>query len=95
MRENNEEFLEKENLIWTRTTPSDLFYERCEDNPKIMKATTRLTTLCDLFEENLVKRAEKINAGKPEYIPPPRKNRARLCKLKCISLNLILNVSIH
>ncbi|XP_065156894.1 ribonuclease 3 [Atheta coriaria] len=82
LRENNEEFLEKENLIWTRTTPSDLFYERCEDNPKIMKATTRLTTLCDLFEENLVKRAEKINAGKPEYIPPPRKNRARLCKLK-------------
>lgn len=38
--------------------------------------------LCDRFNEDLVLRAKKINAAKPKYEPPPRKNRARICKHK-------------
>lgn len=74
--------LEKEKNIWTRSTPADLFYERDEDNLRTMKATTRLVQLCEAFNQNLVLRAEKVNELKPEYVPPPRKNRARVCKHK-------------
>lgn len=75
--------LEKEKMIWTRTTPADLFYIRDDGNPKVINATDRLVKLCDSFSEELVLRTEKINSTKPKYEPPPRKNRARLCKHKC------------
>ncbi|CAG9859292.1 unnamed protein product [Phyllotreta striolata] len=77
-----EEILENEKTIWTRSTPADLFYVRDVDNPKIMIATDRLVQLCDNFEDQLVTRARQVNALKPKYEPPPRKNRARLCKHK-------------
>lgn len=83
---NQEEILEKEKNIWTRSTPADLYYVRDEQNPKIIKSTPRLLQLCNEFNENLVLRARKINDAKPKYVPPPRKNRARLCKHKCKSV---------
>lgn len=80
---NQDESLEKEKSIWIRTTPADLYYVRSDENPKVIRATERLLKLCDTFNEELVLRREKINAKKPKYEPPPRKNRARLCKHKC------------
>ncbi|KAF7266904.1 hypothetical protein GWI33_019831 [Rhynchophorus ferrugineus] len=77
-----EDILNAEKGIWTRSTPSELYYERDETNYKNCKATKKLIDLCNTFNENLVKRAEKVNALKTKYIPPPRKNRARLCKHK-------------
>lgn len=81
-RLNQEDILEKEKNIWTRTTPADLYYTRDEENPKIIKATPKLLHLCEVFSENLVLRTKKVNELKPKYEPPPRKNRARLCKHK-------------
>lgn len=83
MSNNQDETLEKEKLIWIRTTPADLYYVRSDDNPKVIKATDRLLKLCDTFNEELVLRRNTVNSKKPKYEPPPRKNRARLCKHKC------------
>ncbi|KAJ8919099.1 hypothetical protein NQ315_012084 [Exocentrus adspersus] len=77
-----EDILEKEKSIWTRTTPAELYYVRDETNPKIVKATLKLIQLTEKFNESLVLRASRVNALKPKYEPPPRKNRARLCKHK-------------
>ncbi|RZC39854.1 Pep deformylase, Ribonuclease 3 and/or dsrm domain containing protein, partial [Asbolus verrucosus] len=77
-----EAVLEQEKKIWTRSTPADLFYMKDESNPKVTKATAKLKQICDHFEETLVMRAKKVNNTKPKYVPPPRKNRARLCKHK-------------
>ncbi|KAK5650502.1 hypothetical protein RI129_001531 [Pyrocoelia pectoralis] len=77
-----DEIIEAERNIWTRTTPADLYYEKDPSNPKITIATERLLKVCEMFKENLVLRAKKVNEMKPKYEPPPRKNRARLCKHK-------------
>lgn len=77
-----EDVIEKEKHIWTRSTPADLYYVRDEKNPKIITATPKLLQLCEIFNETLVLRAQKVNALKPKYEPPPRKNRARVCKHK-------------
>ncbi|XP_022906494.1 ribonuclease 3 [Onthophagus taurus] len=79
---NQEDVLEKERNIWTRTTPADLYYQRDEANPKVIRGTEKLLKICERFNEELVLRAKKINDTKPEYVPPPRKNRARVCKHK-------------
>lgn len=80
--DSEEDILEKEKKIWTRTTPADLYYQRDEENPKIIRGTQRLSKICETFNDELVSRAQKINAIKPKYEPPPRKNRARICKHK-------------
>lgn len=80
---NQDENLEKEKLIWIRTTPADLYYVRSDDKPKVIEATDRLLKLCNTFNEELVLRRNTVNDKKPRYQPPPRKNRARLCKHKC------------
>ncbi|CAH1953379.1 unnamed protein product [Acanthoscelides obtectus] len=77
-----EEFLERESNIWTRSTPAELYYVRDSNDLTKTKATPKLVQLCEIFREQLVMRARKINALKPKYEPPPRKNRARLCRHK-------------
>ncbi|XP_045475707.1 ribonuclease 3 [Harmonia axyridis] len=79
---NQDEAIENEKNIWTRSTPADLYYERDEINPKVIRSSPKLKQLCDRFNEELVLRAKKINMMKPPYQPPPRKNRARICKHK-------------
>lgn len=91
---NEEEMLENERNIWTRSTPADLYYTRDEQNTKVIKATPKLLQLCDDFNENLVLRAKKINDLKPKYEPPRRKNRARLCKHKCKFFNYDILLSL-
>lgn len=82
-RLDQEQIISQEKNIWTRSTPADLYYIRDQNNPKIIRGTTKLAQICDEFNENLVLRAKKVNAMKPPYEPPPRKNRARVCKHKC------------
>lgn len=77
-----DDLLEKEKDIWTRTTPADLHYKRDDDNPKIIKGTPKLLQLCEQFKTKLINRRTNANKNKPEYIPPPRKNRAKLCTHK-------------
>lgn len=84
-----EDTIEKEKKIWTRTTPADLHYTRDENNSKIIRASDRLLKFCKKFNEELVLRSQKVNQLKPKYEPPPRKNRARLCKHKCRQFNCL------
>ncbi|KAL6266209.1 hypothetical protein P5V15_003070 [Pogonomyrmex californicus] len=74
--------LESEKKIWTRSSPADLYYIRDEDNPKIMKGTTKLQELCMTFKKLLIDRAAAARELQPPYEPPPRKTRARLCRHK-------------
>ncbi|KAG5875022.1 hypothetical protein JTB14_004906 [Gonioctena quinquepunctata] len=60
----------------------DDFRKRKNYMDKLVRATTKLKHLCELFNDTLVLRARKIRSLKPTYEPPPRKNRARLCKHK-------------
>ncbi|XP_030748887.1 ribonuclease 3 [Sitophilus oryzae] len=77
-----EDILNTEKNIWIRSTPSELYYERDINDYKNIRATSKLINLCDTFKDTLVNRALKVNSLKPKYTPPPRKNRARLCKHK-------------
>lgn len=77
-----DDILENEKKVWTRSTPAELFYVRDETDMKLIRATPKLIELCERFNEELLTRAQKVNAVKPKYEPPPRKNRARLCKHK-------------
>lgn len=77
-----EGIMEHERKVWTRTAPADLYYARDESNPKIMIGTPKLMELCDIFKELLVDRSGAARALQPPYEPPPRKNRARLCRHK-------------
>ncbi|XP_018395838.1 PREDICTED: ribonuclease 3 [Cyphomyrmex costatus] len=74
--------LESEKKIWTRTSPADLYYARDEDNPKIMKSTSKLQDLCVIFKKVLIDRAAAARELQPPYEPPSRKTRARLCRHK-------------
>lgn len=78
-----EETIEREKLIWFRTTPADLYYARDDNNSKIIQGTFKLQEVCDKFNEELVLRSQKVNANKPKYEPPQRKKKTRLCKHKC------------
>ncbi|KAK0171886.1 hypothetical protein PV328_005279 [Microctonus aethiopoides] len=74
--------LESEKKIWTRAAPADLYYNRDEINPKIMRGTKRLAELCARFKQTLLDRAELARGAYPPYEPPPRKTKARLCRHK-------------
>ncbi|CAK9812701.1 Ribonuclease 3 [Anthophora quadrimaculata] len=77
-----EGIMENARKVWTRTAPADLYYSRDENNPKIMRGTTKLHELCELFKKILLDRAASARALQPPYEPPPRKTRARLCRHK-------------
>ncbi|XP_068969923.1 ribonuclease 3 [Bombus flavifrons] len=77
-----EGIMENARKVWTRTAPADLYYNRDESNPKIMRGTPKLHELCELFKKVLLNRAAAARALQPPYEPPPRKTRARLCRHK-------------
>ncbi|XP_033356716.1 ribonuclease 3 [Bombus vosnesenskii] len=77
-----EGIMENARKVWTRTAPADLYYNRDESNPKIMRGTPKLQELCELFKKVLLNRAAAARALQPPYEPPPRKTRARLCRHK-------------
>lgn len=80
-----DEIIEREKSIWTRTTPADLYYVRDDENPKITRGTSKLLDICERFKYDLVDRAQRINSTKPKYEPPQRKKPIRVCKHKCKS----------
>ncbi|XP_015126931.1 ribonuclease 3 [Diachasma alloeum] len=74
--------LECERKAWTRTAPADLYYNRDESNPRIMRGTPKLQELCDIFKRVLLDRASVTRASQPPYEPPVRKTRRRVCRHK-------------
>ncbi|XP_054008630.1 ribonuclease 3 isoform X2 [Hylaeus anthracinus] len=77
-----EGIMENARKVWTRTAPADLYYNRDDNNPKVMRGTPKLQELCELFKKLLIDRAAAARALQPPYEPPPRKTRARLCRHK-------------
>ncbi|XP_073837215.1 ribonuclease 3-like [Musca autumnalis] len=67
--------------VWIRSSPADLYYRRTNVVQEV-EATKRLNVLCELFEEELLKRSERIREKLPPYNPPPRQTRRRVCKHK-------------
>ncbi|XP_063972523.1 ribonuclease 3 [Diachasmimorpha longicaudata] len=74
--------LECERKAWTRTAPADLYYNRDENNPRIMKGTPKLQELCGIFKRALLDRAAITRASQSPYEPPVRKTRRRVCRHK-------------
>lgn len=71
----------EEKQFWVRSSPADVYYKRTHNNIEV-QATPRLEALCELFERELLVRAQTARAEMPKYTPPPRKERRRLCKHK-------------
>lgn len=67
--------------FWVRSSPADVYYKRTHNGTEV-QATPRLEALCELFDRELLVRAETARAEMPKYTPPPRKERRRLCKHK-------------
>ncbi|CAO1415592.1 unnamed protein product [Diamesa hyperborea] len=65
---------------WIRSSPADVYYKRVKDN--VVESTPRLDALCTLFEEELLKRADKTRANQTPYTVPPRKRRVKVCRHK-------------
>lgn len=67
---NHEEVLAEEKKIWTRSAPADPYYERDPNNPLMMRATSKLTELCDHFEAQLIQPREAAKLKFPPYVTP-------------------------
>lgn len=73
----------EEKQYWIRSSPSDIYYKRTvQQNGIEVEATPRLEALCELFERELIIRAENAREAMPKYTPPPRKEKRRLCRHK-------------
>lgn len=72
---------DSEKAFWIRSSPADIYYNRTSDTE--MQATLRLTTLCTLFEKELVKRGETIRSKQIPYIQPQRRRKHKICRHKC------------
>lgn len=88
--EKPEDYIKKMNALseteatvetWVRSSPAELYYERTRTEHEV-KAKTRLHMLCDLFDDELIQRANRVRRILPPYEPPPRKARRRVCKHK-------------
>ncbi|XP_061514326.1 ribonuclease 3 [Anopheles gambiae] len=71
---------DEDRTLWVRSSPAELYYKRVSD--KVVESTARLDALCTLFEEELIKRAERIRATQTPYNPPPRKRKMKMCRHK-------------
>lgn len=91
MKKKLEEF-EIENSSWIRSSPADIYYTRTKD--KIVDSTPRLDAICELFDENLIKRSDKVRAQqKPYNSSSLRKKKVRACRHKGEEINE--NVAIY
>ena len=64
---------------WTRSSPADVYYQRDTLNPRVMKATPRISVLADRFENDILKRGERALCGESKYEPPSRKVILNFC----------------
>lgn len=72
---------EEEQVSWIRSSPADIHYRRVKDST--VESTQRLDALCTLFDEELLKRAEKTRALQAPYNAPQRRRKIRVCRHKC------------
>lgn len=68
-------------VAWVRSSPSDVYYQRLEGS--VVKSTSRLDAVCELFETDLMKRSARIRAKLPPYTAPTRRRRHKVCRHKC------------
>lgn len=64
---------------WIRSSPADIHYRRAKD---VIESTPRLDALCTLFDEELLKRAEKTRSTQTPYNAPNRRRNTRVCRHK-------------
>lgn len=85
-------------VSWIRSSPADIFYRRTNGN--VVESTPRLDALCTLFEDELLKRSEKVKASQAPYSTPCRRRKIRVCRHKCeiiltnSSLSLLLETTL-
>uniref|UniRef100_T1IMV5 Ribonuclease 3 n=1 Tax=Strigamia maritima TaxID=126957 RepID=T1IMV5_STRMM len=72
--------LEKETSIWTRCSPADLYYQRSDDNPKIMIATPKLIAIHERFDNELIQKFKKAQEKKPDQPTTETKQKLRTPK---------------
>lgn len=73
-----------EKECWIRSSPAELYYKRNASNE--MESTARLDALCNLFDEELIKRGGRARAAQPTTEDEPKKRKHRVCRHKCKSL---------
>ncbi|GBM59674.1 Ribonuclease 3 [Araneus ventricosus] len=78
----NQPSLSTEASKWIKSSSSELYYSRIEEDPKEVVATDALKELHNKFRYELVERAARVRAGKPKYDPPVRKTKLRNHKPK-------------
>lgn len=71
---------DKEQVSWIRSSPADIFYRRT--NGIVVESTSRLDALCTLFNDELLKRSEKIKSTQAPYAAPTRRRKIRVCRHK-------------
>ncbi|XP_047476126.1 ribonuclease 3-like isoform X1 [Penaeus chinensis] len=87
-----EEELEEEEDVkaaWVRSAPADLYYQRDEKSPLVMRATKKLMSLCEVVEEKLIMRGTKIREEKRkarEKKEQQEQHQAIACRNGCLSL---------
>lgn len=69
----------EEQASWIRSSPADIHYKRAKD---VIESTPRLDALCTLFDEELLKRAEKKKSAQAPYNAPNRRRNVRVCRHK-------------
>lgn len=72
---------DEDQASWIRASPADIHYRRSTNNT--IESTPRLDTLCNLFEEELTKRADRARATQDPYNAPLRRRKVRVCRHKC------------
>lgn len=60
---------------WVRSSPADVYYKRVSET--VVESTSRLDSLCTLFEDLLIKRSARAKEKQDPYVPPPRKRKFR------------------
>ncbi|XP_075144751.1 ribonuclease 3-like [Haematobia irritans] len=76
------ELEENSREVWIRSSPADPYYRRTNTVHEV-EGSARLLILCELFEEELLKRSDRIREKLPPYKPAPRlATRRRVCKHK-------------
>ncbi|XP_017868629.1 PREDICTED: ribonuclease 3 [Drosophila arizonae] len=88
--EKPEDYIKKMNALieaeapaesWVRSSPAELYYERTKTEHEV-RAKPRLHKRCELFQQQLIERAERVRKTLPVYVPPARKTRRRACNHK-------------
>lgn len=77
-----EEFSTEANKdVWVRSSPAEIYYKRVSD--KEVNGTPRLERLHTTFDEELVKRADKVKVlQKNQQSPHQRKRQIKICRHK-------------